>query len=68
MINITLNGRASELEQPQSITALLEAKGFGGRSVAVAINSVVIRRAEFAETLISDGDVVEIVRPVGGGM
>lgn len=67
MIEITVNGDSAELNEPMSITAFLEMKGFGGRSVAVAINSVVIRRAEFDETMISNGDTVEIVRPVGGG-
>jgi len=68
MIEITVNGSSSELERPMSITAFLEMKGFGGRSVAVAINSVVVRRTEFDGTLIDEGDVVEIVRPVGGGL
>ena len=67
MIEITVNGNASELDRPMSITAFLELKGFGGRSVAVAVNSVVVRRADFDGTLIDGGDVVEIVRPVGGG-
>ncbi|MCH7984564.1 MAG: sulfur carrier protein ThiS [Chloroflexi bacterium] len=68
MIEITVNGNASELDQPMSITAFLEMRGFGGRSVAVAINSVVVRRTEFDGTFIDEGDVVEIVRPVGGGL
>ena len=42
-------------------------KGFGGRLVAVAINSVVVSRTKFDATVINDGDIVEIVRPVGGG-
>ena len=67
MIEITVNGKLSELAEPISITAFLELKGFGGRSVAVALNSVVVRRTTFEDTLINDGDVVEIVRPVGGG-
>ena len=67
MIEITVNGNVSELDQPMSITGFLELKGFGGRSVAVAVNSVVVRRTEFDGTLIDEGDVVEIVRPVGGG-
>ena len=67
MIGITVNGDASELDRPMSVTAFLEMKGFGGRSVAVAINWVVVRRTEFDDTLIDEGDVVEIVRPVGGG-
>ena len=68
MIEITVNGSASELDQPMCITAFLELKGFGGRSVAVAINWVVVRRTEFDGTFIDEGDVVEIVRPVGGGL
>ena len=68
MIEITVNGTASELVRPMSITAFLEKRGFGGRSVAVAINSVVVRRTEFDGTQIDDGDVVEIVRPGGGGL
>ena len=68
MIEITVNGNISNLDQPTSINEFLELKGFGNRSVAVAINSIVIRRTSFEETIINDGDVVEIVRPVGGGV
>jgi sulfur carrier protein len=68
MINITVNGNSSELDEPISITAFLELKGFAGRSLAVALNSVVIRKNTFDDTLINEGDVVEIVRPVGGGL
>ena len=68
MIEITVNGNISNLDQPTSINEFLKLKGFGDRSVAVAINSIVIRRTSFDETIINDGDVVEIVRPVGGGV
>ena len=68
MIEITVNGNISKLKEPTSINEFLELKGFGGRSVAVAINSIVIRRTSFGSTIINDGDVIEIVRPVGGGM
>ena len=68
MIEITVNGNISNLDQSASINEFLVLKGFGDRSVAVAINSIVIRRTSFDETIINDGDVVEIVRPVGGGV
>ena len=67
MIEITVNGNLEELDQPISINTFLEMKGFGGRLVAVAINSVVVSRTKFDATVINDGDIVEIVRPVGGG-
>ena len=67
MIEITVNGNLEELDQPISINTFLEMKGFGDRLVAVAINSVVVSRTKFDATVINDGDIVEIVRPVGGG-
>ncbi len=68
MIEITVNGNISKLDEPTSINEFLVLKGFEGRSVAVAVNSIVIRRTSFNNTIINDGDVVEIVRPVGGGV
>ena len=68
MIEITVNGNISQLDGPTSINEFLVIKGFEGRSVAVAINSIVIRRTSFDNTIINHGDVVEIVRPVGGGV
>ena len=68
MIQITVNGNISTLDEPTSINEFLILKGFEGRSVAVAINSIVIRRTSFDNTIINDGDVIEIVRPVGGGV
>ena len=68
MIELTVNGNISKLVAPTSINEFLVIKGFEGRSVAVAINSIVIRRTSFDNTIINYGDVVEIVRPVGGGV
>jgi thiamine biosynthesis protein ThiS len=68
MIEITVNGNTSKLDEPTNISEFLLLKGFEGRSVAVAVNSIVIRRTSFNNTIINDGDVVEIVRPVGGGV
>ena len=35
--------------------------------VAVGYNGEVIKKEEFAKVSLRDGDVLEIVRPVGGG-
>ncbi len=40
-----------------------KARGF----VAVARNGAVVPRAQWAETALSDGDELEVVRPVPGG-
>lgn len=67
MITVTINGKKSELDTEQTVTQYLESRGLAGRSLAVAVNGVVLQRTEFDSTSLSDGDRVEIVRPVGGG-
>ena len=67
MITVTINGKPVELTGPQTVTEYLESKGLAGRSLAVAVNGEVVRRADFPDTRLTDGDRVEIVRPVGGG-
>lgn len=67
MIKVRINGKETELTEAQSVEQYLESKGLAGRSLAVAVNGTVLRREEFPETSLSDGDTVEIVRPVGGG-
>ena len=39
----------------------------GPQGVAIALNGRVVRRAEWAETRLSEGDRVEIVRAMQGG-
>ncbi len=67
MITVRINGKDSELAPDQTVEQYLEAKGLAGRSLAVAVNGTVLRREEFPDTYLADGDAVEIVRPVGGG-
>ena len=50
-----------------SITALLERLDIDPRVVAVECNRVVIKRARYADTMITEGAEVEIVAFVGGG-
>jgi len=62
-----LNGDPTELPEPLSVQALLDRLGIDGRMVAVEHNLVVVRRANYATTMIEDGAEVEIVNFVGGG-
>ena len=45
----------------------LQERGVNTQFVAVAYNGTVLRRDEFGAITLNEGDVVEIVRPVGGG-
>lgn len=66
-MQITLNGEAYELEQPLSVAELLTKLSIDSRRVAVEYNLEILRRPLYGETLVHEGDRVEIVNFVGGG-
>jgi thiamine biosynthesis protein ThiS len=66
-LRIRLNGEPREFELPLSVSALLERLAIDPRRVAVEHNLVVVKRARYDETIVNDGDEVEIVNFVGGG-
>ena len=67
MIRLQVNGKPVELDADTPLPAYLAKLGVDPRAVAVEHNGVIIERAAFAQTVLRDGDVVEIVRMVGGG-
>ena len=64
---ITLNGESYELDQPVTVSALLERLDIDPRRVAIEHNLELIRRRTFETVVIKDGDRLEIVNAVGGG-
>jgi thiamine biosynthesis protein ThiS len=66
-LTITLNGDPFDLSGPLTVTELLTSLEIDARRVAVEHNLVVLKRAAFDATLVSEGDNVEIVNFVGGG-
>lgn len=67
MIALQINGKRVELEGPTPLLAYLQRLEVSPRSVAVEHNGVIIQRDAYADAMLGDGDVVEIVRMVGGG-
>ena len=67
MIALTVNGERRELEGPTKLIAFLESLGVDPRYVAVARNGDVLPREEWPQATLQDGDVLEVVRMVGGG-
>jgi sulfur carrier protein len=62
-----VNGKKIELDGTTALAAYLELLGVSPRAVAVEHNGMIIERDAYATTTLRDGDVVEIVRMVGGG-
>ena len=67
MINLTVNGKPRSTEESMQLEAYLVSFGVNLDHVAVGYNGEVIKKEEFPKVLLNDGDVLEIVRPVGGG-
>ncbi len=66
-MQIQLNGDSLEVQQGTSITGLLEQLELGERRVAVELNLEIVPRSQHAETVLKDGDRVEVVHAIGGG-
>ena len=67
MIQVTVNGKAHSLEQPIDLSALLASLELAGKKVAVERNGEIVPRSAHANTLLADGDALEVVVAVGGG-
>jgi sulfur carrier protein len=62
-----LNGKTIDLMQECSLLDFLALQQFDWRAVAVERNGMIIPKAEFGTVRISDADILEVVRFVGGG-
>lgn len=67
MIEIKLNGKNTQIEGSQTVSALLNSLNIKAQQVAVAINGEVVTRSTWSEVEVTSGDSVEVVRAVGGG-
>ena len=66
-MEVRVNGKPVELDAPTSLLDYLERLGVDPRSVAVEHNGEILERAGYEQAVLRGGDVVEIVRMVGGG-
>ena len=67
MISLRVNGEPYQFDTDCSIENALGVLGFRHNEVAVAINSEFVPRGEYAQTLLKEGDRVDVVAPVQGG-
>lgn len=67
MISLYINGESTELPQPMTVAALLDARGLTGKRVAVEKNGEIVPKSQHTTVAVADGDRIEIVVAVGGG-
>ncbi len=67
MITLTINGKPVQLEGSVSLERFLDERNVNTKFVAVAYNGNVLQREAYDGIVLNEGDVLEIVQPVGGG-
>ena len=66
-MKIHINGEVREVFEGLPVIALLDELGVQKERVAVELNLDIVPKGRFADTILKDGDRVEIVSFVGGG-
>jgi sulfur carrier protein len=66
-MHIQVNGQPREIADGATVAALLAELKVAQPQVAVELNLEVVPRARHAQTLLHDGDRLEVVTLVGGG-
>lgn len=63
---VTINGEALDAAG-KTLAAYLSEAGYEQNRIAVERNGEIVPKARYGETLLREGDRVEVVRFVGGG-
>jgi thiamine biosynthesis protein ThiS len=67
-MKLQINGEARVFTPPLSLTSLIEQLGMKHDRVAIELNRNIVPRELWAETPLGEGDRLEIVHFVGGGL
>ena len=66
-LRIEVNGESREVETGETLSDLIKRLALVPERLAVERNREVVRRADWPQTTLSEGDRIEIVHFVGGG-
>ncbi len=66
-MHLEINGDGKQFADGLSLAGLIDELGMKADRVAVELNREIVPRALWAETVLHDGDKLEIVHFVGGG-
>jgi len=66
-LRVQVNGEFRELPDELTLDALVRQLALAPERLAIELNREVVRRVRWSETMLREGDQVEIVHFVGGG-
>lgn len=63
-----MNGNVKQFEVSQmTVAALVSELQFVGKRIAIECNGEIIPKSQYAQSIVKDGDQLEVVGAVGGG-
>ena len=66
-MKLKLNGTETEIQDSLTVSGLLETLKIEPARVAVEVNMQIVKKCNFQDHVLKDGDSVEVVNFVGGG-
>jgi thiamine biosynthesis protein ThiS len=66
-MQITVNGELQNISDDLTLAAFLEERNIESQGVVVECNGLIVQEEFRKETMLSEGDVLEILQFVGGG-
>ena len=64
---ITVNGKQIQLTSEMSVADYMEQNNYQINRIAVEMNEEILPKYSYSETMLKDGDRLEVVTFVGGG-
>ena len=66
-MQLVINGESQQLEAVGTVAQLVEKLALDMRKIAIERNAEIVPRSTYQETVLCDGDQIEIVQFIGGG-
>ena len=66
-MKVIVNGKEIQMEEAKSVEWYLLESGYQMKRIAVELNGEILPKYQYSETMLKDGDSMEVVTFVGGG-
>ncbi|RGO25687.1 sulfur carrier protein ThiS [Dorea sp. OM02-2LB] len=66
-MKVTVNGKEILMEEEKNVEQYLKECGYQMKRIAVELNGDILPKYQYSETMLKDGDSMEVVTFVGGG-
>ena len=66
-MNIIVNGNKISIEKNINLENFLKLNNINNKNIVIEVNKIIITKSMWKEKKIKEGDVIEIIKAVGGG-